>query len=63
MATKRFQAPRRTAAHDSPATMGLSALTPQEMAEFIDSIEMPATQADIEAFIDRHHELFDDRLP
>jgi hypothetical protein len=60
MATKRFQTARRTTAHYSAE--GLSALTPQEMAEFIDSMETPGP-LDVEEFIDRHPELFDDRLP
>jgi hypothetical protein len=58
MATKRFQTARRTTAHHSPE--GLSALTPQEMVEFIDPMEMPGP-LDVMEFINRHPELFDDR--
>jgi hypothetical protein len=61
MATKRFQTARHPAASHSPATMGLPALTPQEMAEFIDPMETPEP-FDVAEFIDRHPELFDDRL-
>ena len=62
MAPKGFQTARRTTALDSPTTAeGLSALTRQEMAEFIDPIEMPGP-LDVVEFIDRHPELFDDRL-
>jgi hypothetical protein len=61
MVTKRFQTTRRTSAHDSPITEGLSALTAQEMAEFIDPIETPEP-FDVVEFIDRHQELIDDRF-
>jgi hypothetical protein len=61
MATKRLQTARRTTTHDSPTAGGLSALTPQEMAEFIDPVETPEP-FDVAEFIGRHPELFDDRL-
>ena len=58
MATKRFPTARRSAPRGSPTIGSLSALTPQEIAEFIDPWDMMPHSDDFEHF---DPGLFDDR--